>query len=457
VKQKIRFCPLILLIIPSLAFGLGFRFRNTFENWTWQDTAKTIFENNFSTRFSAPYVNAGLEILLRIDEQDSMQACYKKDVSVNLPWLSLMWGDFYYSLGQGLMLGLEPDELIERDRYLEGARLEVNSPWLKLSGIWGTPWNIDRYQKDYRIINDTSDVIFGFDVATKMLGGRTLWLMMDDKYTTLFGADVEFSNDLFWWYLEMVQKLGWDRIAYEEQSGKGIYSNLSAVLASYVLDFEFLYCDELAIGDISYRYNLLPTGNPGGYSINQGRDEIGLQLGVSKSVGSIWLNFSHSFIQTAKGGRKILTDYLTLEFTDLTFLLKRIVLDSVDIHFAKREELEAEISSSYQFSHYHVVDSYLLMRRVDTKDLWFLDIGTGVANTVGFLTLYADYLWRSKEVLQESLDREWLGAGLKIELADKLFLDVWKGKEKGGLICSGGICRYVAPFDGYKIKLTLSL
>ena len=72
-------------------------------------------------------------------------------------------------------------------------------------------------------------------------------------------------------------------------------------------------------------------------------------------------------------------------------------------------------------------------------------------------SLRSNYIRRSKKIPEKSRETEWYGFGLKFEPSSTIFLDLWIGKEKGALTCSGGVCRELVPFDGFKVLLNMTL
>jgi hypothetical protein len=45
-------------------------------------------------------------------------------------------------------------------------------------------------------------------------------------------------------------------------------------------------------------------------------------------------------------------------------------------------------------------------------------------------------------------------AELSVDLTSKQNLRIRVGAEQGGLVCSGGVCRFEEPFKGIKVVLT---
>ena len=466
-----------------MSYALEIRATNIFDTWygTWQhpwslkaDT-EGITEDEVSVRFFGSNFKGGLDILyytywdqeFKIKDKSATHITWK-DIVFERPEISVALGDFYYTLGQGLILGMEPDRTSEQECLIEGIKVGTKLSCLELTQIWGIPLKIDRSEMKYKILNDTSDVLFGINARTPLfsrygflLSCRGLRLKTEDTlYTNLWGEDFEFSWDWGTWYLEMAQKNGWDRIDFEEQSGYGVYSSLDI----YLVNIQFMNYNKLGIGNITYRYNLMPILNRSGYSINNGRDEIGFQITVGKAVGDVVLDFSHSEIYTRdttleNRDKRIIEYYEGTDFGNFNSSMKFLLLDgNVDSHFEERRELESETHGSFKN-----IETTLSVERVDAvtwqdSTIIFFDIGLAIEFPIWeVLTLRSSYTRRSKEVIEEARGIEWYGFGLKFEPSSTVFLDLWAGKEKGGATCSAGMCRELVPFDGFKLQLNMTL
>ncbi|MBI4722626.1 MAG: hypothetical protein HY769_06485, partial [Candidatus Stahlbacteria bacterium] len=165
--------------ISSPSSALELRLNNTLDTWygTWQgmfsQDSGTINENLLSIRLSESNIFTGeLDILHTIYwdyefglKDTTLTRIFWKRVEVSTPRISVVLGDFHSTFGQGLMLSMEADDHLQRDRRIEGMKIGANAGCLELTQIWGIPYEIDRLQKKYEILNDTSDILFGMDVS----------------------------------------------------------------------------------------------------------------------------------------------------------------------------------------------------------------------------------------------------------------------------------------------------
>ncbi len=223
--------------------------------------------------------------------------------------------------------------------------------------------------------------------------------------------------------------------------------------------------DTLSIGGYSYKYNLLPTLNYSGYQIDEGvpitRDGIGFQVSLDRAVRDIIFTLSHSQINNRDtvDAKSIVEYYFKSEYAGYYLGLKALYLNGgVDPHFDTRKEVGAELHSSFRD-----IEATVSVTQVTATSLMdslrsFLDTKVSVQFPVReIFRIYGNYTRRSKEVKKESPGIEWYGVGIKFDPTSRVFFELWGGKEKGGLLCSGGVCRWVAPFDGIKLKMTIRL
>ncbi|MEO0226381.1 MAG: hypothetical protein ABIL05_05465, partial [candidate division WOR-3 bacterium] len=70
------------------------------------------------------------------------------------------------------------------------------------------------------------------------------------------------------------------------------------------------------------------------------------------------------------------------------------------------------------------------------------------------ISLTFRYEQRSKKIPYLGDEKRWMTLELVWDITETHNLRIKAGNEKGGLICSGGVCRWERPFDGIKAVLT---
>jgi hypothetical protein len=79
---------------------------------------------------------------------------------------------------------------------------------------------------------------------------------------------------------------------------------------------------------------------------------------------------------------------------------------------------------------------------------------TNVFFSQGTLTLRYE-LTNNEYDVSEKMDWFTIEAGIRI--FEKNTLVVSYGSEKGGQVCSNGVCRYLQPFEGFRFSLLINI
>jgi hypothetical protein len=222
-----------LLVNPCHAFDL--RLSNTFDTWygsflldhpPGKRDSGAVTEDILSVRAFQSNLRASLDLLhtsywdqefaIRDTAVTQLYTILWKQIELETPAISAALGDFYSTFGQGLILGMERDQQLQRERLIQGVRVEARSPWVEVSQIYGAPRVINRVQKKHEILNDTTDRLFGVNAVIPLLSrygvllsGCGLRLQMEDTvFANILGGGIELNYPWVNWYLEVAQKSG---------------------------------------------------------------------------------------------------------------------------------------------------------------------------------------------------------------------------------------------------------
>ncbi|MDD5530969.1 MAG: hypothetical protein PHX21_13210 [bacterium] len=443
--------------------------KETVDTTTKLDTAS--IENTLSFSAQWLYFNGFLEALYLNNEIH-----LKKRISFDAPNVSFLLGDFYETYGNGLMFGMTARESKGYERRINGAKVSTKLGCVTLSEIYGNPLVIDRANQKYSIIDedslflaDPTDKIAGLNVsvpiplAQTIFNVRGLEIKRDSgglllpTYMTIIGGEVKLNTGWCEFNAEALRKTNSDTL---DTLGYGAYLNTKIYLGSYVVGMQGLYYEQLN----TYKYACLPTLNKNEYSINEGKDELGYKFSLQKAFEELILNsyFSNTFPRLEKDAnnhkKSLIESFADIEFKDISASFRMADLDSGIVpHYKNKQQIEGEFAGEIkmfraELSFSKVTGTSLLDSTID-----FYDVGFGLDFFINEqFTLYSTYTVRSKEELTESPGKLWAGIGLKVNVLDKVLGEIWYGNEKGGLVCSGGTCRWVDPYDGLKAKVNLS-
>lgn len=482
------------------------------EIWAWKDTIltdidtikvdttirdTTSVENTLSISAQWLYFNFLFETLYLKKE-----FYIKKRVSFDAPNISMLLGDFYETFGNGLMLGMEPQPAKGYERRINGAKVGAKLGCFELSEVYGTPWVIDRAQQKYSLAAgcDTTDKLLGLNLSAPVSIINTIFslrgLEFKNQYIghkTFVGGDIKSSTNWMECTIEGARKMVSDTIF--DTTGFGLYCNTKFYVNSYIVGLQII--DYKNFGN--YIYHQLPTLNKNEYSINEGRDEFGYQVSLQKSIGDFVGNLSHALISVCNDTgvgkknnslewlpyipyfspvdfpwekKKILEICLDGEFKDFNASLKLLKLgENVDPHYKNKNEIMGEIEGDIKNvkTHLSLTKTQGPPRDISTSlsEIAFYDAGLGIDVLIREgIIVYGTYIKRytsdslelkKVERTESSQGDKCYGVGLRVELISRVIGEVWYGKERGGIVCSGGVCRPVNPFEGLKLKLNITL
>ncbi len=124
----------------------------------------------------------------------------------------------------------------------------------------------------------------------------------------------------------------------------------------------------------------------------------------------------------------------------------------------KKTEMKPSVEATYNFEECFLDASYEHnFISADTSKYYehALSVSIGKSELFQF-TLRYERRNRIPNWLTSKLgtEKSWPMAELSLDITNKHNLRVRVGGEKGGLVCSGGVCRFEEPFKGVKLVLT---
>ncbi|MCK4322341.1 hypothetical protein KAX08_07485, partial [candidate division WOR-3 bacterium] len=281
------------------------------------------------------------------------------------------------------------------------------------------------------------------------------------RETYLYAFNIDVVKGPFIIYAEYAEREGWDEIPFEESEGNGIYGSLTFFISNASATFEYLNYDKLGYGGSDYRYNAPPTGNLDGYSINRARDERGWMLDIiSNPFGNWYLELNKSILSTISsdsiGFEELYAEIkgdLWREGTSFLISIKNLEYKKPEPIINTKTELIPHIDVMNSMGP-HSIKVGLNSRFVEIDTTSFMDNAASIdIGIFSYLSFAGRWEIRDKEVLLESEGTEWKVIELRWDISDSHTLNIMAGSEKGGLVCTGGVCRIEEPFEGIKINL----
>jgi hypothetical protein len=407
--------------------------------------------------------------------------------------VSVLYGRFNKTFGRGLVLNQFVDEDFKIDKSLFGIQAGISYFNTRLTMLSGKPRNVFFEENVYSIKNndDTTAQVRGADIETKIipnvtLGGRYVRInreidIIPEAFTELFGGNIGFRTGPFDAYLEYAQQLGTYPGLGGRLKGHGILFSSSLSLSGFGISFQAMDYDTIGFPfNKTYRYNEPVTPIKTGISVNRGADEIGfglsllyspfdfmtLELDNNKiSTHDTTLNKLEQFFitnetmdavieQTAK-----ITTYPSYEL-EVTAGVEKIVKQGIEVPIEKKTEIKPHLEINYSFGTFFLGSEYQIeFVSSDTSDYHDQALAVSIGKPELFVfTVRYEMRNRAPQWLVDlgkiGSEKNWPLAELSLDLTTRHNLRIRAGAEKGGLVCTGGVCRFEEPFKGVKVVLT---
>ena len=421
-------------------------------------------------------------------------AQYKKDP------VSILYGRFYETFGRGLVLNQFLDEDFNNDNSLFGIRTEINMFNSSLILLTGRPRNIFFEELTYNIKNDTTDQIRGAHFSTRIpfpksrvniqtvLSGRYVRVnrVMDMNpmaFTELYGGDVTFTIGPWQTYFEYGRQWGTRPVVGGRLAGSGYLATTSLSFPGYGLSVQYVDYDTLGFGGSGYRYNEPPTPIKSGVSVNRGIDEIGYGITLLASpIDLFTLELNHNKVSTHDTTLNKIEQIVGTQFIELdddvggvleqtgkiiwhpsydleiTTAIERVTKQQIEPPVEKKIETKPYIDITYDFGTFFIEAGYEHnLISSDTSDYYDHAASLSIGKPELFvLSVRYERRNRVPDWLIPKLGDEtgWPMVELSLDLTNRHNLRLRVGAEKGGLVCSGGVCRFEEPFKGVKLVLT---
>jgi hypothetical protein len=407
----------------------------------------------------------GTEILRRFAEYSSEQ-------------LLLRGGSFYATIGRGLVFRAMEDEEVRIDRDVDGVYGSVNWRGLEAQALAGRPRNDETHLRDDFV--SAVDLMIAAGPALR-LGGAYARLDAaegDEDFEEIqgrppleeiVGGRLQFTHGPIDAMVEGAQRMirggndprgGWESSSAED--GHAWYGSVSVGTLGYVLLLEGKH-----YLDFDAPYVTPPPVNYEGRPINDGFDERGLGLTFTVSPSpELTFEGNGSWAEASDGsadrgaaraiarrewwGRGALQiggewtrekgleghderEYYGPMLEASYYLDPTTSLQLVGHVYARRDSLLGELDE------YTEVQTDLTLSQAATRSL----------------TL--SMIWASNPVSEFGNEDLWLSLQLSWTFGYNHDLLIKVGEERGGIVCSGGVCHYEPPFAGVRVELVSRL
>jgi hypothetical protein len=442
---------------------------NWMQYWYYRGTRNDSLENRFIVDFNLGnfYTGAWMEMF----EPNRPDQSYEKITQRYLGWddggLRLHAGNFYRVYGRGLTLNAFYDDVIDFDNNLDGLDVSGFYDHFEFDAFSARGLRPDTLARDYTLRGASAAIRpLGFTKA----GFSYVRFKQNDfnSFSDAASANItsffyELSNGPFELYAEYAYKTGNDAFG-NNVNGDGTYANVSIsqglinILAEYKNYINLVYPNPLGA------FNNPPAVSHQGrtlISLQGAPGERGYQLAALISP-SFDLNFEFSFSESFYRG------FLPRDSSGQPLVEKPYLAEK----YGKiRWQLSDAIILNYQWDRFdytpedeidNYVDTYFYLDRTNTLSL--------TAYTRRFIFdlaqhYHEDYFilgYARGNFLQLNLGASTTTQRLRSDPEKLAFVElvvrfksheliIFNGGERGGLICSSGICQYRPTFEGTRI------
>ena len=397
-----------------------------------------------------------------------------------LPALEVSSKDFTLDMGyiqktavSGLLLNETNDMQFKRFRYLKGISVAARTKYAEITLFTGKPRDFVFDGLSYVNSQDTADILRGVtvnkdgytyhaEVGYIRLNKRN----MPDPYafTEIFGGEVGIEKDKYSVNFDFAGKQGVDYISYARTRGYGLFCTFELMPSSWNILFQFAFYNSINLGNynlppVPLKTEILPSSgkrDQGGsitfyYPLKNGSFEIG--------AGGLYDLNEHNFINPGTG-KAFQEAYMQFDF-----YTKNGVSISIKPGYEQRLRIEPEyttlksfyIQSDLDFSSLFPVE---LFSRIDKYTEDSISYGKFMLNTTFYISdrlniqLLSEYA--TSKIARYDFEQLWPSVGFSLNIEGG-YISLFYGKQRGGLVCSGGMCRITPKFNGLKLIFEKSI
>ena len=452
---------------------------------TVKDSLNSYFQNETSVRVDFKNFTFGMTFLAELPKYDKFEA--KEELhpgDLNTEWvdrfvqlryddLLVRVGTVEEAYGAGLVLRSFRDTDLNRDKRLEGARVNYTFENLKLSGIYGA------LREDIGVQGiRKNDLVIGVDADLKpldflILGASAVQLKQYEmkesrKYThtDIYGGRMNLMFDMFdvsTEYAHMIQSYN----ALDSRPGSAFYITTNMYMGIFTLTGSYKnylrYNNPLADLPTLNHYDELLSS----YADLVNDTEEGVQgklVFIPDFDNEFLLDYAESWNKNFTVRHSNFFGEYKRNFSSLTASFEYEHLEKIDKNLQTWEqELRPAVN----------IDLYSMAKPTIVKFLWsitsdesfdssvfdtikkshhkpYLQVDTKFHERLA-VSISAEYEFKDMDDLVKN--RVYLGGEIVTSISQHTDVSLFLGKEKGGKVCRNGVCQFQAPFEGIKFSL----
>ena len=393
--------------------------------------------------------------------------------------LEVLFGRFYQDFGKGLCLRAYKDDDFRHYKSLFGLRGVGHLPLRTDITVLGARMRDIFFQENtYKVMNaaDTLDQVLGADLQSRPLkwggfGARYVRINRESDpvpraFTELYGGDLTLSVGPVEVYGEVCQRLGTKPGLGGRDKGLGVYASGTLAFPGYSILGQYMDYDNIAYPTGVYHWNDPPTPIKSGVAMNRGADERGFGVVASASpVTPLYLEANYGRLFTHDDTSAGVVEWEGKARYDLgsdwTFeayfnhMMQHNVELGTDLRTTDKPVVHVNhVVGNHSFAlegEYAFVDE----RSTIGEEWSYHETALALSYGYGEALLFTVGYQHVDLKLDKRYDGEqhWPMFEAVWSITHRNMLRVRIGAERGGYTCSGGVCRFEAPFKGAKVQL----
>ena len=385
--------------------------------------------------------------------------------------MQLFLGYFHKTLLHGLILNQTHDIEYKRFRYIKGISAEATYKQFHINLFSGFPQDLQFDGISYSTTQDTQGIVRGISTLLDLasINISTAYLRLNRynmpapyAFSEIGGLGLEVSKNTFSFLLDAAFKKGVDFISYTRKKGNGLFLSMEFSREQCDLLVQLARYDSLSFYNINLppvpiKTEILPSsGNSdkgGSFTLSLPHGNGNIEIGS----GAIYSLKERSYIYP-KNGRAYQEVYIetnryhdAINYTIKTGYEHRLRIEPEYTHL-KDIYVQSDIDL-LKLS----LECFLRLDRFTEDTSKYLK---GVLNSTFYITsnlniqLLTEYA--TSKIARYDFERFWPAVELSFNIEGGN-ISLFYGKQRGGLVCSGGMCRIMPKFNGLKLIVSKSI
>ncbi len=442
------------------------------EYWLYSDSLSEHFESFGSLLLREKVFSLSSDYLI----EDNIFNTHRKYLlfpllTLNTKNLEIGIGYFQKNLLSGILLNQTHDIQFKRFRYIKGLSIIARHRNASLSAISGTPHDLQFDGMAYTPIQDTASILRGISLS---MGHGSVdfsagYIRLNRKnmpapyaFSEIGGGEIVMNSKKISVSMDFALKRGVDFITYTRKKGSAVFVSVEFMPAKFNFLLQLARYDSIEF----YNLNLPPVPL---------KTEILPSGGNSDKGGSftLFIPFSRGNIEIGSGGLFDIqeTNYINPDVNRAfqEFYLQTDIY-STDISYSIKSGYEHRLRVEPEYTHlknlYIQSDldisplSIEIFSRIDR----FKEDSINYFKTTFNSTVYLSerfniqflFEYATRKIPRYNFENLWPGIEVSWDINGGN-ISLFYGKQRGGLVCSGGMCRITPRFNGLKLTFQKSI